>query len=75
MKEKETKRYTFRVRGHGHDIPGVSVDADSETKAIREALKACKPFNLPGWNLVCVETGTTQPVVEFIDHDNNKVRA
>lgn len=73
---KELKQYTFRVRGHGHDIPGVQVEAESEQKAVKEALKACKPFSLPGWELFCVETGTSQAIAEFIDPSANaKVRA
>lgn len=66
----ELHTFTFRLRGHGQDIPAVTVRAENEKKAFREAYKSCKSFELPGWSLACVETGTSQPAVEF--HDGAK---
>lgn len=72
---EELHTFTFRVRGHGHDLPAGTVQATNERKAFREAYKWCTAFELPGWSLVCVETGTSQPAVQFIDPEGEKKRA
>lgn len=64
---KARNPYTFRLRGHGQDVPVGQWVEESEQKAFKKAFTACKNFELPGWVLFCVETGTGQAVVEFID--------
>lgn len=57
---KETRDYRFRLQGHGQDIDAGTFNAESEEKAFREARKGCKRFSLPGWRLVCLESGVSE---------------
>lgn len=66
--------FTFRLQGHGMDVPVGVYHAENEHKAFAMAFKACKSFELPGWTLVCVESGTRQGAVEFVDHTRESKR-
>lgn len=60
-KEKPAPRdFVFRLQGHGQDIDAGTFRAETEEKAFKEARKGCKRFELPGWRLVCVTTGTSE---------------
>lgn len=63
LKSPESREYTFRLQGHGQDLPAGTFNATDENAAFKKALKNCKRFELPGWVLHCVETKTTLPVV------------
>ncbi len=65
LKSPEMRNYTFRLRGHGQDIPAGEFMAQDEEKAFAKALKACKRFELPGWIMFCIETQTALPVVKL----------
>jgi hypothetical protein len=65
LKTPEARSYTFRLRGHGQDVPAGTFMAVDEQKAFNKALKACKRFELPGWVLFCIETSTALPVVKL----------
>lgn len=65
LKHPEMREFTFRLRGHGQDVPAGQFMAVDEEKAFAKAWKACKRFELPGWVLVCAETGTALPVVKL----------
>lgn len=65
LKTPELREYTFRLRGHGQDVPAGTAWAQDEEKAFAKAFKACKRFELPGWVLFCIETGTGLPVVKL----------
>ena len=68
LKSPEMRRYTFRLQGHGQDLPAGEFLAEDELKAFAKAFKSCKRFELPGWLLFCVETKTTLPVAKFSGH-------
>jgi hypothetical protein len=57
---KEMRDYHFRLQGHGQDIDAGTYKAESEEKAFKEARKACRRFEIPGWRLVCLESGTSE---------------
>jgi hypothetical protein len=64
-KKPEPTDWHFRLIGHGRDIDAGVVNAVDEREAFKRALKMCRKFELPGWSLKCVETGTAQGVVEL----------
>lgn len=68
------KPFTFRIAGHGHDLPVNTYEAEDEHKAFKMAFADCKHFELPGWRLVCTTTGTSQAVAEFIDRSETNKR-
>ena len=72
-KEKELHKFTFRVRGHGQDVPAGEYMAETIDNAFKAALKNCKHFTQPGWELFCVESGGSMPAAEFIEN-GEKVR-
>lgn len=65
------KHWSFRIIGHGHDLPAGEFRAMDEDRAFEAAFKACKRFELPGWTLRCVETGTSLPVVKLTGRTND----
>lgn len=73
--EDEFKDFHFRLTGPDVDIDAGSYRAKDEKGAFREAFKNTKRLTLPGWSLVCVETGTIQGAAEFFDTEGRKVRA
>ena len=72
-KTRELHKFTFRLRGHGQDVPAGVYEAETIEKAFKAALKNCKPFSIPGWELFCIESGGAMPAAEFID-GQEKVR-
>lgn len=64
----ETKTFTFRLKGHDQDLPVGAFEAYEEARAFSEAFKHTKRFELPGWTLYCVETGTSLPVVKLMGY-------
>ncbi len=74
MTKHETKDWHFRLEGRGQNIDAGTYRAEKEEQAFREALKNCKRFELPGWTLICTETGTRQNVALAFDTNGKKVR-
>lgn len=65
MTTKELKEFHFYVRGFGVQVDCAPVTAKDEERAVKEALKQCKRFELPGWVLVSRESGDSYPVAKF----------
>lgn len=65
----EIKEFHFRVEGNGVKVACAPVEARTEERAFKEALKQCKRFTLPGWLLVCEESGASMPVAQFFQPD------
>jgi len=63
--EKELPTFTFDIRREGQQVPVGAFKAAKLEHAVREARKQCKSFTLPGWELVCRETGACFPAVQF----------
>lgn len=72
----QLKEFHFHVEGHGTKVACAPVVEANEERAFKAALNQCKRFTLPGWTIVCEESGATMPVAQFFDFsEGRKVRA
>lgn len=68
----ELKRFTFDLIGDGQKVFCGEFNVPDLERGVNEARKLCKRLTLPGWELLCRETGSTFPAVQFRNPNGTK---